>query len=115
MTRAIVIVILSLTLFAWAQTQAAQNSRSAAEQPCHCAASEAGIADQQQEAAELARTVASLQARMTMLRNDAGSLSNQQVRDALQVDAEMWASVIQLLQSHAERLQQRGASTAPSH
>jgi hypothetical protein len=115
MTRAIVIAILSLTLFAWAQTEAGQDRRSAAGQPCHCAASEAEIADQHQEAAELARTIASLQARMTMLRNDAGSLSNQQVRDALQVEAEMWASVIQLLQNRADRLQQRGASTAPSH
>ena len=115
MTRAIVIVMLSLTLFAWAQTEAAQNSRRAAGPPCHCAASQAEIADQRQEAAELTRTVASLQARMTMLRNDAGSLSNQQVRDALQVDAEMWASVIQLLQNQADRLQQRGASNAPSH
>jgi hypothetical protein len=114
MTREIVFVMLSLTLFAWPQTETAR-SRSAAEPACHCAASPAEIADQRQEAAELTRTVASLQARMTMLRNNAGSLSNQQVRDALQVDAEMWASVIQLLQNQADRLQQRGASTAPSH
>jgi hypothetical protein len=63
------------------------------------------IASQQQEAAELARAITALRARMTMLRNDAGTLNNQQVRDALQLDAEMWNSLIELLQSRADRLQ----------
>jgi hypothetical protein len=61
----------------------------------------------QKESAELERTLAGLRARMTMLRNDAGIVADQQVRDALQVDAEMWALVIEMLQQRADRLKER--------
>jgi hypothetical protein len=89
----------------------ARPSRSRAStkaQACACADQEAKA---QQEAAELARTIAGLRARMTMLRGDAGIVPDQQVRDALQVDAEMWEMVIELLQRRADRL--KSGSQAP--
>jgi hypothetical protein len=116
MRMGILIVMLSLAVAVAGQTPAdagaARTGRSPATRPCPCSATAAELADQQQEAAELTRAVAALRARMTMLRNDAGTLGNQQVRDALQVDAEMWASLIELLQSRADRLQQRSAPAA---
>jgi len=70
-------------------------------------------ASAQKESAELERTLAGLRARMTMLRNDAGIVADQQVRDALQVDAEMWASVIEMLQQRADRLKERTPAKGP--
>jgi hypothetical protein len=92
-----------------------QPTKESTVQACHCPEVQMLFANQQQESAELARTIAGLRARMTMLRNDAGIINNQQLRDALQVDADMWESMVELMQSRAERLQ-RGIpqQTAPS-
>ena len=106
-TLGLVLVVL------WAANLAAQNQPGA-----HAARIQAGASGQdrtcahqaasaQKESAELERTLAGLRARITMLRNDAGIVADQQVRDALQVDAEMWVSVIEMLQQRADRLKER--------
>jgi polyribonucleotide nucleotidyltransferase len=106
-------------LVLWAAALSAQNQPGA-----HAARIQAGVSGQdctcvdqaasaQKESAALERSLAGLRARMTMLRNDAGIVADQQVRDALQVDAEMWASVIEMLQQRADRLKERTPAKVP--
>ena len=60
---------------------------------------------QTEEAGDLKDEVSQLRALVTMLRSDAGIVNQQTVRTALQVDADMWDSLMNTTQKRLERLQ----------
>lgn len=57
------------------------------------------------EADAVAKQASGLRALLTMLRNDAGIVRDATVRDALQVDADMWESQLAGLQRQSSSLQ----------
>lgn len=57
------------------------------------------------EADAMLKQSSGLRALLTMLRNDAGIARDATVRDALQVDADMWESQLTALQRQASSLQ----------
>ncbi len=60
---------------------------------------------QTEEIADLNDEVSRLRALVTMLRSDAGIVNSQTVRSALQVNADMWDSLMNTTQRRIERLQ----------
>ena len=62
-------------------------------------------ADLQDELKELGVYTARMQSRIVMIRNGAGIIENPQLRNALQVDAEMWQDEVDHLKKHMTRLQ----------
>ena len=60
---------------------------------------------QQAELTDLNNEIGGLRALTTMLRSDAGTVPDTNVRDALQVNADMWETHISNLQKHVVRLQ----------
>ena len=60
---------------------------------------------QTEEIADLDDEVSRLRALVTMLRSDAGIVNSQTVRSALQVNADMWDSLMNTTQRRIERLQ----------
>ena len=60
---------------------------------------------QTEEIADLNDEVSRLRALVTVLRSDAGIVNSQTVRSALQVNADMWDSLMNTTQRRIERLQ----------
>ena len=60
---------------------------------------------QTEEIADLNDEVSRLRALVTMLRSDAGIVNSQTVRSALQVNADMWDSLMNTARRRIERLQ----------
>ena len=60
---------------------------------------------QQAELTDLNTEIGGLRALTNMLRSDAGTVPDAQVRDALQINADMWESHFNNLQKHVMRLQ----------
>ena len=60
---------------------------------------------QTEEIADLNDEVSRLRALVTMLRSDAGIVNSQTVRSALQVNADMWDSLMNTTRRRIERLQ----------
>src|SRR5438552_6028115 len=58
------------------------------------------------EAGDLAQQVSGLQTLLTMLRSDAGIVSDSRAKDALQVNADMWELLIGAMQRQTMRLQE---------
>ena len=61
--------------------------------------------DLQDEAKDLAVYTQRMQARIIMIRNSAGIVDNPQLRNALQVDADMWQDELDHLKLRMTRLQ----------
>jgi len=61
--------------------------------------------DLQEEAKDLAVYTQRMQARIIMIRNSAGIVDNPQLRNALQVDADMWQDQLDHLKVRMTRLQ----------
>ena len=61
--------------------------------------------DLQDEAKDLAVYTQRMQARIIMIRNSAGIVENPQLRNALQVDADMWQDELDHLKLRISRLQ----------
>ncbi len=61
--------------------------------------------DLQDEAKDLAIYTQRMQARIVMIRNGAGTVQDPQVRNALQVDADMWQDELDHLKLRMTRLQ----------
>ena len=61
--------------------------------------------DLQDEAKDLAVYTQRMQARIVMIRNSAGIVDNPQLRNALQVDADMWQDELNHLKMRMTRLQ----------
>ena len=60
---------------------------------------------QREQAQAMLKESAGLRSLLNMLRGDAGIVKDSTVRDALQVDADMWESLLSTLQSEATGLQ----------
>lgn len=61
--------------------------------------------DLQDELKDLGDYTARMQSRIVMIRNGAGIIENPQLRNALQVDAEMWQDEVDHLKKRMTRLQ----------
>jgi predicted nucleic acid-binding Zn-ribbon protein len=61
--------------------------------------------DLQDEAKDLSIYTQRMQARIVMIRNSAGVVQNPEIRNALQVDAEMWQDQLDHLKLRMTRLQ----------
>ena len=57
------------------------------------------------EAGAMLKETAGYRALLVMLRNDAGIVRNQAIRDGLQVNADMWEKLLENLQGQAASLQ----------
>ena len=53
---------------------------------------------------ETSKYVDGLQSRIVMLRNSAGTVQNPQLRNGLQVDADMWQAEVDHLKQHLSRM-----------
>jgi predicted nucleic acid-binding Zn-ribbon protein len=62
------------------------------------------IQRQKEEVTDLQSEIARLRALLTMLRSNAGIVSDSSLRNALQVDADMWESLIDSMQKQVTRL-----------
>jgi hypothetical protein len=93
-------VILGGSMF-WAQTHSDGKPESAPP-PAACGLNHA---DMQDELQELNTYTSRMQSRIVMIRNGAGTVQNPQVRDALQVDGEMWQDEVDHLKRRISRLQ----------
>ncbi|HLH08728.1 MAG TPA: hypothetical protein VKW78_15930 [Terriglobales bacterium] len=85
----------------FAQTQAGTSN------PGCCGGSSAGWsemrADLQRDIEETQKRAAGMSARVLMLRNDAGSIQAFAGRDALQIDADLWQSLIDQMKLENQR------------
>jgi hypothetical protein len=61
--------------------------------------------DLQDELKELQVYAARMQSRIVMMRNSAGVIENSQLRNALQVNADMWQDELDHLRLHLKRMQ----------
>lgn len=73
-----------------------------------CTAGPAGQmrAQLQSEIQETDKLIGGMNARVLMLRNNAGTIQNFNVRDALQIDADLWQSLIDHMKAENLRRQQ---------
>jgi len=92
------VALLFAALTFWAQSRPETSSKAA----IGCALNRAELQD---ELNETSKYVEGLQARIVMLRNAAGTLQNPQVRNGLQVDADMWQAEVDHLKQHLSRVQ----------
>jgi Skp family chaperone for outer membrane proteins len=97
---------LCLVLFAacaFAQTQ------TSAVNPGYCGGSSAAWEemreDLQEEIADTQKLIGGMSARVLMLRNDAGSIQGFNGRDALQIDADLWQSLIDHMKARNQKRQ----------
>jgi predicted nucleic acid-binding Zn-ribbon protein len=60
--------------------------------------------DLQDEIKQLELHISRMQSRIVMIRNSAGTVQDPQVRNALQVDADMWQDEVDYLHLYIERL-----------
>ena len=100
MLSAMVVVFGSL---AWAQTHTEPKPAVAAP-PWVAASCAPDRSDLQDELKELETYTARMQSRIVMIRNSAGIVENPQLRNALQVDADMWQDQLDYLKRQATRL-----------
>ena len=97
------VFLASVTVFAQSNQRAGSKAASAAE--CKQDLTDA-IQRQKEEASDLQSEIANLRALMTMLRSNAGIVRDSSLRNALQVDADMWESLMNHMQKHVTRLQE---------
>ncbi|MGZ4816150.1 MAG: hypothetical protein ACXVZV_12115 [Terriglobales bacterium] len=95
-------VILMGSIF-WAQTQPEAKLPVAAP-PAQGSSCALDRSDLQDELKELEVYTARMQSRIVMVRNSAGIVENPQLRNALQVDADMWQDELDHLKKHMTRL-----------
>ena len=93
-----VAAILFVTLTFWAQSRPESSPRTT----IGCGLNHAELQD---ELTETSRYIDGLQSRIVMLRNSAGTVQNSQLRNGLQLDAEMWQAEVDHLKLHVSRLQ----------
>ncbi|HLK32401.1 MAG TPA: hypothetical protein VKT29_04885 [Terriglobales bacterium] len=91
---------------AWGAQHKAQPAARPASATSACEDAWRAIAQQHRAQAEaIQKQTSTLRALLTMLRSDAGIARESTVRDALQVDADMWESALVGLQAQAASLQ----------
>ena len=89
----------------WAQEPPVHRS-SSRESSAACEQEWQAMAQRHREQAQaMLKESAGLRSLLNMLRSDAGIVKDSTVRDALQVDADMWESLLGTLQSEAAGLQ----------
>lgn len=90
--------LLFATLTFWAQTREEPSPRAT----IGCAPNRSELQD---ELSETSKYVDGLQSRIVMLRNSAGTVQNPQLRNGLQLDADMWQAEVDHLKQHMNRMQ----------
>lgn len=90
--------LLFITLSFWAQNRTEPSPKST----IGCAPNRTELQD---ELTETSKYVDGLQSRIVMLRNAAGTVQNPQVRNGLQIDADMWQAEVDHLKQHITRMQ----------
>jgi|tagenome__1003787_1003787.scaffolds.fasta_scaffold20187031_1 hypothetical protein len=97
------LLLLVLSAVAWGQTHPDTKALPAASQ----SSASCGLdrSDIQAEKSELNLHTSRMESRIVMIRNSAGTVQDPQVRNALQVDADMWQDEVDYLRKQAERLQ----------
>src|SRR5438105_3831742 len=104
-------LFVSVAALAQSSGPAARPKAPAAAKPAACgceslrAVVEADIQSQQDEATDLQNQINGLLSLTTMLRSDAGAVQDPHVRNALQVEAEIWGLHMTMLNRHIQRLQ----------
>lgn len=100
--------ILSLLLLSASAFAQVQNSST---NPGYCGGSSAAWAelrqDLQDEIQDTQKLIAGMSARVTMLRYDAGSIQAFSGRDALQIDADLWQSLIDHMKARNQKRQEQ--------
>ena len=96
--RIALVALMFAALTFWAQSR----PESAPRTVIGCSPNHAELQD---ELSETSKYVDGLQARIVMLRNSAGTVQNPQVRNGLQVDADMWQAEVDHLKQHITRMQ----------
>jgi len=95
-------IVLVASLFAaltfWAQSR----PETVAKNTIGCAPNRIELQD---ELNETSKYVDGLQSRIVMLRNSAGTVQNPQLRNGLQLDADMWQAEVDHLKQHIGRMQ----------
>ncbi|HMK29211.1 MAG TPA: hypothetical protein VK473_05945 [Terriglobales bacterium] len=101
------VVILTLAASLGAQTAAPKPTtalpRTATASDSPCAAG--GRRQLEEEITEINKDIGGMTARVTMLRSNAGIVQDSAVRSALQIDSDLWLSLIANMRRRAERLQ----------
>lgn len=94
-------LLVAACAFGQAQTSAAN--------PGYCGGSSAAWAemrdDLQEEIQDTQKLIGGMSARVLMLRNDAGSIQGFSGRDALQIDADLWQSLIDHMKARNQKRQ----------
>ena len=90
MRMKLAVILLALTLPAFAQTKPS---------PCP------NHAEMKEELTETKGLVARMQNRIVVMRNAAGTVSDFEVRNALQVNADSWQDLLDSMKHHLDRLQ----------
>ncbi len=93
-----VAAVLFVTLTFWAQSRPEPSSKNT----IGCAPNRTELQD---ELTETSKYVEGLQSRIVMLRNSAGTVQNPQLRNGLQLDADMWQAEVDHLKQHLTRMQ----------
>jgi hypothetical protein len=93
-----VAALLFVTLTFWAQNRPEANPKAT----IGCAPNHSELRD---ELSETSKYIDGLQSRIVMLRNAAGTVQNSQLRNGLQLDAEMWQAEVDHLKRHMTRMQ----------
>jgi predicted nucleic acid-binding Zn-ribbon protein len=97
----IVITVAMMCSLGWTQTHA--DSRPSA--PANINSCGLGHEELQEELKELNVHASRMESRIVMIRNSAGTVQDPQVRNALQVNADMWQDEVDYLKQHMQRLQ----------
>jgi hypothetical protein len=96
---AIATLMLGGSIF-WAQTHSDEKTAPKPELTCG-----PNHSDLMEELTETNVYVSRMQSRIVMLRNSAGVIENPQLRNALQVNADMWQDEVDHLKQHMNRMQ----------
>jgi len=97
----VALLILAGSMF-WAQTHPREAQATAQVGVSSCAPDRSDLQD---ELKELEVYTSRMQSRIVMIRNSAGIVENPQLRNALQVDADMWQDELDHLKRQMTRLQ----------
>jgi hypothetical protein len=100
--RVAVAIALTLGGPTWAQTHSDAKPGAVAAAPAACGLDRS---DMQDELKEMSVYTSRMESRILMLRNSAGVIQNLQLRNALQIDAEMWQDELDQLKKHMSRMQ----------